>query len=57
MGGAVKRWEAAAYDERQPAPPQLTEQVSYRFGLEPNGYMDYFWYKKVVENRTCREDQ
>ena len=21
MGGAVKRYEAAAYDERQPAPP------------------------------------
>ena len=22
MGGAVKRYEAAAYDERQPAPPR-----------------------------------
>ena len=27
MGGAVKRYEAAAYDERQPAPPRLTTLV------------------------------
>jgi len=32
---------------------QLTEQLSYKFELETNGYMDYFCYKKIVEKRTC----
>ena len=31
MGGAVKRYEAAAYDERQPAPPHQFEFIHDTF--------------------------
>jgi len=27
LGGAVKRYEAAAYDERQPAPPRGRHKI------------------------------
>ena len=36
MGGAVKRYEAAAYDERQPAPPPFIGPTIMTFILSLN---------------------
>jgi len=49
MGGAVKRYEAAAYDERQPAPPRNTDLHKIKHNKQ-TVVMIFLFFSKNVYN-------